>query len=206
MTRGRSSATTGPGGQCWHQRRNSVLNGGMWKGDNVRPARRLAERISVIAAILANTGAGTRDWGSSVSSSLHLAPPVTFLNHMNYFQHTTKQRKIQRPKNGIECQNCQVKKKVFPFCLTIYSEHVYGLGEIVGDARMLDGCIRAKSVKPCSAPAVWQLAQPKYLLLWFPEQNFMSLTFQPIVSKQRTKLGLLFTGFNKFSLAFQHII
>ena len=70
-------------------------------------------------------------------------------------------------------------KKVFPFCLTvtIYSEHVYGLGEIVGDARMLDGCIRAKSVKPCSAPAVWQLAQPKYLLLWFPEQNFMSLTF-----------------------------
>ena len=64
----------------------------MWKGDNVRPARRLAERISVIAAILANTGAGTRDWGSSVSSSLHLAPPVTFLNHMNYFQHTTEQK------------------------------------------------------------------------------------------------------------------
>ena len=205
MTRGRSSATTGPGGQCWHQRRNSVLNGGMWKGDNVRPARRLAERISVIAAILANTGAGTRDWGSSVSSSLHLAPPVTFLNHMNYFQHTTKQRKIHRTKNGIECQNCRVEKKFSRFASQFIASMFMAWERLL---EMLECWMVASVPSQLSRarPRHWQLAQPKYLLLWFPEQNFMSLTFQPIVSKQRTKLGLLFTGFNKFSLAFQHII
>ena len=39
-----------------------------------------------------------------------------------------------------------------------------------------------------------------------PRAIFTRLTFPPIVSKQRGKLGLLFTSFNKFSLAFQHII
>ena len=150
----------------------------MWKGDNVRPARRLAERISVIAAILANTGPGTRDWGSSVSSSpssSHIPNSSTTWTISSTQQSSGKSTEQKTALNvGIA-----ELKKVFPFCLTIYSEHVhvYGLGEIVGDARMLDGCIRAKSVKPRSAPAVWQLAQPKYLLLWFPEQNFMSLTF-----------------------------
>ena len=124
----------------------------------------------------------TRDPGLGLKClllPLHLASSSHIPNSSTTWTISSTQQSSGKSTEQKTALNARIAelKKVFPFCLTIYSEHVYGLGEIVGDARMLDGCIRAKSVKPRSARAGWQLAQPKYLLLWFPEQNFMSLTF-----------------------------
>ena len=168
-----AGAVTGPGGHFNNHLRNLILNGGMWKGDEVRHGFHLADKIWLNIEIWPSNSS-QQDQGRKpqrANSQLLNQPPFLtphppslhpshskYLNHMNYFHETT---------NGIEINDTSQ--------IPVSTSHM---------KMSRTNCSHSSQRLPSHELAVnWK---PKYLLLRFPAKNFTSLTFRPIVSKQRT--------------------